>query len=323
LTAQLAEAMAARKAAEAARDDVQNQLAKQAHEAKRQTAAQAMVDKQLAEGEQQRTALQQQLAQAEQARSKLADQVAVLTKAASDDQAKLAAAETARDAAQTALKAKADAPAEAKVSLVTVAGRDAYASGFMVGESLHQTLAAQADLGVHPDKALLLAGVTDSINERPQLQLAALQAQYDAMVKRLSDKEMARYTAGEKKLAQLGSDSKRLIKRNDTLYFLLNKKGSSKVPAGQRVQVALTETNLDSGKVLRSNQVGNVLNDGKAPYLIDQVIQLGGIGSSLTVYGFAADVYPAQKLPAGMFGYTVLKYDIDVRALVGAGKKKG
>lgn len=194
--------------------------------------------------------------------------------------------------------------------LDTDAGKQTYASGVMFAGNLKRTLALQKDLGVKTEPGLLLAGLTDAVNGTVRLDDRGVSEHYQALVKQLSDLEEGKYRDGEKQLEKLTAGG-HLLKRNRTMFFLQDAKGTGVIRSGDKVRFDLTES-VVKGKTLRNNKgVSATVND-QLPYIVSQALTLAGPGGNITVYCLASDVYPPEQIPEGLFAYSVLKYTFRV-----------
>jgi len=253
----------------------------------------------------QNAALQAQLTAATQQRDALSAQVASLTQSqATEHQALLAV--QAKPATPVV------PPTTPAVSLTDARSQQTYASGVMMAGTLRRTLALQKDLGVSSDPVVLLAGVTDGVQGTLKLDRKVLNAQYAAIIQRLSDKEKGRFDAGIKRLEAVTA-KKTVRKRNGSLFFVQTRKGAQAVKTGETLQLSVRESLLD-GKVLRDDRSRSVTLNEQLPYMLQQAVLLGGRGGVVEVYCFASDIYPPERLPDGLFSYSLMKYTVSIGA---------
>ncbi|EEF6878877.1 hypothetical protein GPG95_004086 [Salmonella enterica] len=202
-------------------------------------------------------------------------------------------------------------PDREKPALTTDAQRQTYASGVVFADNLKRTLALQKNLGITPDPALLLAGLTDAMQGAVRLREPDLDTSYRALIKRLASLEEKKYQEGEKALEKLASGPA-LLKRNRSVFFVQGRKGTGTIRPGDQVQFDMTES-VVKGKVLRDTKGVKATLDDKLPYLVGQALTFAGRGGSVTVYCMASDVYPPEQLPPGLFAYSLLKYTFTVK----------
>ncbi|HHL0960449.1 TPA: hypothetical protein ACQVH3_005259 [Serratia marcescens] len=253
----------------------------------------------------QNAALQAQLTAATQQRDALSAQVASLTQSqATEHQALLAV--QAKPATPVV------PPTTPAVSLTDARSQQTYASGVMMAGTLRRTLALQKDLGVSSDPVVLLAGVTDGVQGTLKLDRKVLNAQYAAIIQRLSDKEKGRFDAGIKRLEAVTA-KKTVRKRNGSLFFVQTRKGAQALKTGETLQLSVRESLLD-GKVLRDDRSRSVTLNEQLPYMLQQAVLLGGRGGVVEVYCFASDIYPPERLPDGLFSYSLMKYTVSIGA---------
>ncbi|MFW7226929.1 MULTISPECIES: hypothetical protein [unclassified Serratia (in: enterobacteria)] len=253
----------------------------------------------------QNAALQTQLAATTQQRDALSIQVASLTRSQATEHQTLLAAQAKPVAPVTS-------PPTPAVSLTDARSQQTYASGVVMASTLRRTLALQKDLGVSSDPMVLLAGVTDGVQGTLKLDRKVLNAQYAAIIQRLSDKEKGRFDAGIKRLEAVTA-KKTVLKRNGSLFFVQTRKGAQAVKTGETLQLSVRESLLD-GKVLRDDRSRSVTLNGQLPYMLQQAVLLGGRGGVMEVYCFASDIYPPERLPDGLFGYSLMKYTVSIGA---------
>lgn len=186
-----------------------------------------------------------------------------------------------------------------------------YASGVVMADMIRRTLALQADLGEKPDPRALLAGVSDGVQGTVRLGKAALDSQYNAAIKRLSDKEKAKYDTGLKRLEAVTAQ-KTLLKRNGSVFFVQAVKGGRALKTGDALRLSVRESRID-GQVLNDNKDRPITYGARLPYLLQQALELGRLGGSVDVYCFASDVYPPEQIPVGLYAYTLMKYTVSAR----------
>lgn len=258
-------------------------------------------------------ALHRQLAGAQQKNATLKAEGETATKQVSILQEKVATLtqQLTSLSAQQEKTASAPEPGGGKPALTTDAQRQTYASGVVFADKLKRTLALQKNLGITPDPALLLAGLTDAMQGAVRLGEPDLDTSYRALIKRLASLEEKKYQEGEKALEKLASGPA-LLKRNRSMFFVQGRKGTGTIRPGDRVQFDMTES-VVKGKVLRDTKGVKATLDDTLPYLVGQALTFAGREGSVTVYCMASDVYPPEQLPPGLFAYSLLKYTFTVK----------
>lgn len=256
-------------------------------------------------------ALHRQLAEAQQKNATLKAEGEAATKQVSVLQEKVNTLTQQLAGLNAQQEKAAPVPDREKPALTTDAQRQTYASGVVFADNLKRTLALQKNLGITPDPALLLAGLTDAMQGAVRLGEPDLDTSYRALIKRLASLEEKKYQEGEKALEKLASGPA-LLKRNRSVFFVQELKGTGTIRPGDRVQFDMTES-VVKGKVLRDTKGVKATLDDKLPYLVGQALTFAGQGGSVTVYCMASDVYPPEQLPPGLFAYSLLKYTFTVK----------
>ncbi|ECY1825960.1 hypothetical protein F6694_23005 [Salmonella enterica] len=201
---------------------------------------------------------------------------------------------------------------EKRVELKTDTEKQAYASGVAFSRNITQLLGIHQDLGLKLPTALMLAGLNDGINNTLLLDEKTLRDSYRTVAARLASLEKEKYDAGLKQLEKITAKAT-VLKRNQTLFFVQNRKGASRIAGGDNVVFDLTES-VVNGKVLRSEKGVNAVINDSLPYMVQQALTLAGRGGEITVYSMVSDVYSPGNIPEGLYPYSLLKYNFKVSA---------
>ncbi|EGK8547904.1 hypothetical protein IO173_004162 [Salmonella enterica] len=201
---------------------------------------------------------------------------------------------------------------EKRVELKTDTEKQAYASGVAFSRNITQLLGIHQYLGLKLPTALMLAGLNDGINNTLLLDEQTLRDSYRTVAARLASLEKEKYDAGLKQLEKITAKAT-VLKRNQTLFFVQNRKGASRIAGGDNVVFDLTES-VVNGKVLRSEKGVNAVINDSLPYMVQQALTLAGRGGEITVYSMVSDVYSPGNIPEGLYPYSLLKYNFKVSA---------
>ncbi|EEL7478923.1 hypothetical protein GJW74_12930 [Salmonella enterica] len=201
---------------------------------------------------------------------------------------------------------------ERRTELKTDTEKQAYASGVAFSRNITQLLGIHQDLGLKLPTALMLAGLNDGINNTLLLDEQTLRASYRTVASRLASLEKEKYDAGLKQLEKITAKAT-VLKRNQTLFFVQNRKGAGRIAGGDSVVFDLTES-VVNGKVLRSEKGVNAVINDSLPYMVQQALTLAGRGGEITVYSMVSDVYSPGNIPEGLYPYSLLKYNFKVSA---------
>ena len=158
----------------------------------------------------------------------------------------------------------------------------------------------------------MLAGLNDGINNTLLLDEQTLRDSYRTVASRLASLEKEKYDAGLKQLEKITAKAT-VLKRNQTLFFVQNRKGAGRIAGGDSVVFDLTES-VVNGKVLRSEKGVNAVINDSLPYMVQQALTLAGRGGEITVYSMVSDVYSPGNIPEGLYPYSLLKYNFKVSA---------
>lgn len=201
---------------------------------------------------------------------------------------------------------------ERRTELKTDTEKQAYASGVAFSRNITQLLGIHQDLGLKLPTALMLAGLNDGINNTLLLDEQTLRDSYRTVASRLASLEKEKYDAGLKQLEKITAKAT-VLKRNQTLFFVQNRKGAGRIAGGDSVVFDLTES-VVNGKVLRSEKGVNAVINDSLPYMVQQALTLAGRGGEITVYSMVSDVYSPGNIPEGLYPYSLLKYNFKVSA---------
>ncbi|EPB4371640.1 hypothetical protein ACRPLT_004386 [Citrobacter freundii] len=201
---------------------------------------------------------------------------------------------------------------ERRAELKTDTEKQAYASGVAFSRNITQLLGIHQDLGLKLPTALMLAGLNDGINNTLLLDEQTLRDSYRTVASRLASLEKEKYDAGLKQLEKITAKAT-VLKRNQTLFFVQNRKGAGRIAGGDSVVFDLTES-VVNGKVLRSEKGVNAVINDSLPYMVQQALTLAGRGGEITVYSMVSDVYSPGNIPEGLYPYSLLKYNFKVSA---------
>lgn len=201
---------------------------------------------------------------------------------------------------------------ERRAELKTDTEKQAYASGVAFSRNITQLLGIHQDLGLKLPTALMLAGLNDGINNTLLLDEQTLRDSYRTVASRLASLEKEKYDAGLKQLEKITAKTT-VLKRNQTLFFVQNRKGAGRIAGGDSVVFDLTES-VVNGKVLRSEKGVNAVINDSLPYMVQQALTLAGRGGEITVYSMVSDVYSPGNIPEGLYPYSLLKYNFKVSA---------
>lgn len=201
---------------------------------------------------------------------------------------------------------------EKRAELKTDTEKQAYASGVAFSRNITQLLGIHQDLGLKLPTALMLAGLNDGINNTLLLDEQTLRDSYRTVAARLASLEKEKYDAGLKQLEKITAKAT-VLKRNQTLFFVQNRKGAGRIAGGDSVVFDLTES-VVNGKVLRSEKGVNAVINDSLPYMVQQALTLAGRGGEITVYSMVSDVYSPGNIPEGLYPYSLLKYNFKVSA---------
>lgn len=180
-----------------------------------------------------------------------------------------------------------------------------YANGVAFASNIVQSLRAQQNLGVEPDRPMVLAGIKDAFSQRIALnsdEVAKLVTELDVTLnEKLQTQQQAQATERDKQLkagkALIEKTKKRKgVKTLDGAYYVVIKAGKGeKLTAESSVEILLTGR-LPDGKVFdnsgKENKVQRVKLDSLLPALTKVLSQLKK-GSEVEV------ILPADKA----FGY--------------------
>ncbi|EHU0461808.1 hypothetical protein KYZ27_004406 [Salmonella enterica] len=204
-------------------------------------------------------------------------------------------------------------PGEGKrAELKTDTEKQAYASGVAFSRNITQLLTIHQDLGLKLPTALMLAGLNDGINNTLLLDEQTLRDSYRTVASRLASLEKEKYDAGLKQLEKITAKAT-VLKRNQTLFFVQNRKGAGRIAGGDSVVFDLTES-VVNGKMLRSEKGVNAVINDSLPYMVQEALTLAGRGGEITVYSMVSDVYSPGNIPEGLYPYSLLKYNFKVSA---------
>ncbi|WKE65186.1 FKBP-type peptidyl-prolyl cis-trans isomerase [Gallaecimonas kandeliae] len=148
---------------------------------------------------------------------------------------------------------KTDKAADAPVKLETDQSKQAYAIGASIAEYISKTMTKQEELGIKLDKELVVAGFTDGIHGKNQLDKKTITAQLQALDKEASEKMAAKAkaeaeknkAAGEKYLADNAKKEGVKVTASGLQYEVL-KEGTGEHPkATDKVTVNYKGTLID------------------------------------------------------------------------------